>query len=98
MGMQPPPVPTTVPLHKKTGKKPWPKCVTGSSKQISTVYPSASTGSVSIRPIVVLKFVSNPTLPVQCGYQEAHKLYDDMRQAFTQIAMSVHGGEVVVIK
>lgn len=100
--MQPPPAPNSVPLHKPT-KKPWPKRGTassgasGSSKQISNVYLNQS-GSVSIRPIVVPKFVSNPTLPVKPGYQEAHKLYDEMRQFFAQKAMSVHAGEVVVIK
>ena len=97
--MQPPPVPTSVPLHQTTGKKPWPKrgtaSVGGSSKQISNVVQS---GSVSMRPIVVPKFVSNPTLPVEPGYQEAHKLYDEMRQFFAQKAMSVHAGEVVIIK
>lgn len=102
MGMQPPPAPTSA-LHKTTGRKPWPKRGTGSSKQISTVSGyhnqiASGSGSVSIRPIVVPKFVSNPTLPVQPGYQEAHKLYDDMRQFFAQKAMSVHAGEVVVIK
>src|SRR5882762_4578507 len=54
--------------------------------------------SALIRPIVVPKFVSNPTLPVKPGYREAHKLYDDMRQFFAQKAMSVHASEVVVIK
>lgn len=37
-------------------------------------------------------------MPVQPGYQDAHDIYDEMRQFFAQQAMSVHGGEVVVIK
>lgn len=103
MGMHPPPLPNTNPLLRTTGKKPWPKRGTAStsSKQAksssSTVYHNQS-GSVSIRPIVVPKFVSDPTLPVQPGYQEAHRMYDEMRQFFAMKAMSVHGGEVVVIK
>ena len=101
--MQPPPVPTAVGLHKGTGRKEWPKRGTGSSKQISTARhnqsgSSSSHGLVTIRPIVVPKFVSDLTIPVQPGYQEAHRLYDELRQFFAQKAMSVHGGEVVVIK
>jgi hypothetical protein len=96
--MQPPPAPTsTTSLHKNRGKLAWPNRGTGSSKKISTIYHNQS-GSVLIRPIVVPKFVSDPKLPVQPGYQEAHKLYDEMRQFFAQKAMSVHAGEVVVIK
>ena len=99
MGMPPPPVPTLTALLKTAGKKPWPQrgAGAGSSKQISTTCHNQS-GSVSIRPIVVPKFVSDPTLPVKPGYQEAHKKYDEMRQFFAQKATSVHGGEVVVIK
>jgi murein L,D-transpeptidase YcbB/YkuD len=37
-------------------------------------------------------------MPVQPGYQEAHEIYNEMRQFFAQKAMSVHNGEVVVIK
>jgi hypothetical protein len=99
--MQPPLVPASsasTSLLKNGGTLAWPK--RGSSKQISTSYQNQS-GSVSklaIRPIVVPKFVSEPGLSVQPGYQEAHKLYDEMRQFFAQKAMSVHGGEVVVVK
>lgn len=50
------------------------------------------------RPIVVPKFVSNRDIQAQYGYQEAHKLYDDMRLFFAQKASSTHQGEVVVIK
>jgi hypothetical protein len=32
------------------------------------------------------------------GYQEAHKLYDEMRQFFAQKASTVHNNEVVMIK
>jgi hypothetical protein len=48
------------------------------------------------RPLVVPKFVANPK-PLN-GYQEAHKLYDEMRYFFAQKASSVHNNEVVVIK
>jgi len=51
-----------------------------------------------MRPMIVPKFVSDPSVPVKPGYQEAHKIYDEMRQFFAQKAMSVHQGEVVVIK
>ena len=74
----------------------WPKRNSG-SKQTSG-HPSFYGQGVSIRPIVVPKFVSEPNMPVQPGYQEAHKIYDEMRQFFAQRAMSAHGGEVVVIK
>jgi len=100
--MQPPPAPTSATaLHKSGGKLAWPNHSIGGSRKISTVLHNqgaSSSGSVSIRPIVVPKFVSDPKLPVQPGYQEAHKLYDEMRQFFAQKAMSVHAGEVVVIK
>ena len=49
-------------------------------------------------PIVVPKFVANPSMPVQPGYQKAHGMYDEMRQFFAQKANSVHNGEVVIIK
>ena len=99
MGMRPPPPPNSNPLLKTTGKKPWPKHGTGSGSSKQTQRASSNqSGSVAIRPIVVPKFVSDPTLPVQPGYQEAHRLYDEMRQFFALKAMSVHGGEVVVIK
>ena len=47
---------------------------------------------------MVPKFVSNPDIQTAYGYQEAHKLYDDMRQFFAQKASSTHQSEVVVIK
>ena len=53
---------------------------------------------VSIHPIVVPKIVAEPSMPVQPGYQEVHKIYDEMGQFFTQKAMSVHGSEIVVVK
>ena len=37
-------------------------------------------------------------MPVHPGYQEAHGIYDEMRQFFAQKAKSVHNGEVVIIK
>ena len=51
-----------------------------------------------IHPIIVPKIVSELSMPVQPGYQEAYKMYDEMQQFFAQKAMSVHGGEVIVIK
>lgn len=50
-------------------------------------------------PIIVPKFISElESQSVLPGYQEAHQVYDEMRQFFAKKAMSVHGGEVVVIK
>lgn len=71
----------------------WPK--RGSSSNRHTNHHAQG---VLIRPIVVPKFVSDSSMPVQPGYQDAHHIYDEMRQFFAQKAMSVHGGEVVVIK
>jgi hypothetical protein len=91
----PPPAPTSF-----KNKGPWPKRGSSSiGKQISVHTNYHGQGvSVSMRPIVVPKFLSDPSLPVQPGYQEAHELYDEMRQFFAQKAMSVHAGEVVVVK
>ena len=73
----------------------WPK-VSG-SKHTST-HPNFLGQNVSMCPMIVPKFVSDPGVPVKPGYQEAHKIYDEMQQFFTQKAMSVHQGKVVVIK
>ena len=54
-------------------------------------------GQGAFRPLVLPKFVINPT-SVNNGYQEAHKLYDEMRHFFAQKASAVHNNEVVVIK
>lgn len=48
--------------------------------------------------MVVPKIVSDPNTPIEPGYQEAHKIYNEMRQFFAKKAMMVHGGEVVIIK
>src|SRR5271168_5326906 len=99
MGMWPPPPPYSNTLLKTTGKKPWPKHGTGSGSSKQTQRASGNqSGSIAIRLIVVPKFVSDLTLPVQPSYQEAHRMYDKMRQFFALKAMSVHGGEVIVIK
>lgn len=74
----------------------WPK--RGSSSKQNDGRSSHHGRGVSTRPIIVPKFVADPSFPIKPGYQEAHKLYDDMRQFFAQKAMSVHGGEVVVVK
>jgi hypothetical protein len=42
--------------------------------------------------------VSNHEIRADYGYQEAHKLYDEMCQFFAQKASSMHENEVVVIK
>ena len=42
--------------------------------------------------------MTDPKLPLNIGYQEAHKLYDKMRYFFAQKASAVHNNEVVVIK
>ena len=93
MGKQPSLMPP--PARKSViSRDKWPKAP-GSSTRPNFHGPSQG---VSIRPIIVPKFVSDPSMPVQPGYQEAHKIYDEMRQFFAQKAMSVHNGEVVVIK
>ena len=48
--------------------------------------------------MVIPKFVLDPSILVQPGYQEAHKIYDEIWQFFAQKEMSVHNDEVVVIK
>ena len=50
------------------------------------------------RPVIVVpKFVANPG-EVVSGYQEVHQIYNEMRQFFAKKAMSVHNGEVIVVK
>jgi hypothetical protein len=51
-----------------------------------------------LRPIVLPKFVSNPKTVEVTGYQEAHHLYDEMRQFFARKATAEHQSEVVIIK
>ena len=50
------------------------------------------------RPIVLPKFVANREIPASYGYQEVHKLYDDMRQFFARKALSTHQQDIVSIK
>jgi len=52
----------------------------------------------SLRPIVLPKFVSNPEIVEETGYQKAHLLYDEMRQFFARKATVEHQNEVVIIK
>jgi hypothetical protein len=95
--MMPPPLaaPNSTPLINRDTQA-WPKRGYG-PKQTSSGH-SGYHGQGGSHPIVVPNFVSDPSIPVQHGYQEAHKLYDDMRIFFAQKAMSVHAGEVVVVK
>ena len=44
------------------------------------------------------KFVSDPSIPLLPSYQNAHKIYNEMEQFVAQKAISVHNGEVAVIK
>ena len=37
-------------------------------------------------------------MPFRAGYQDAHTRYNEMRMFFAQKTMTVHNGEVVVIK
>lgn len=73
--------------------------VCSSSKQISG-HSSHYGQNVLIHPIIVLKLVSDPSLPIKLGYQEleVYKLYDEIQQCFAQKVMSVHGCEVIVVK
>ena len=53
---------------------------------------------VPIHPILVPEIVSEPSMSVQPGYQEAHKIDDEMQLFLAQKSMSAHGGEVVIVK
>ena len=75
---------------------PWPKR-TGLGLQ-SENHVNQNLFRGGFRPIVLPKFVSNREIRADYGYQEAHKLYDEMRQFFARKASSTHGNEVVVIK
>ena len=75
----------------------WPHGVSGSGAKNSTHYDAKGRGLIT-RPVVVPKFVANPTQEGVSGYQEVHQIYNEMRQFFARKAMSVHNGEVVVIK
>jgi hypothetical protein len=98
--MPPPPAPSTSSKFLKQkliiNRDTWPKCTSG--LKIST-HPGAYGQTMLAHSIVVPKFIaeldSRSVLP---GYQEAHQVYDEMRQFFAKKAMSVHSGEVVVIK
>lgn len=74
---------------------PWPKCNDGSQSE-NHVNQIMHQGG--FWPIVVLKFVSNREIQPDYGYQEAHKMYDEMCQSFARMALSTHQNEVVVIK
>src|SRR6266508_4451563 len=78
---------------------PWPKRLT---TRPTEVHPTSSqlqrTSGGGLRPIVLPKFVSNPKILEETGYQKAHLLYDEMRQFFAQKAMVEHQSEVVIIK
>ena len=64
----------------------------GSSSKHTSACP------VLIHSMIILKFVSDSSVPLQPGYQEAHNVYNKMQHFFMQKAMSVHNGKVVVIK
>ena len=74
---------------------PWPKRHTA---EISPTSQLQETSGGSLRPIVLPKFVSNPEMLGETGYQKAHQLYDEMRQFFARKAMAEHQNEVVIIK
>ena len=95
--MPPPSSPTSNSVKKAIiSRDTWPKGASGSKNRARP--SSAFDGRAMItRPTVGPKFVSNPD-SVLPGYQEVHLIYDEMRQFFAKKAMSVHNGEVVVIK
>jgi hypothetical protein len=81
------------------GGLPWPRSSSTSKHAFASNVPAAQDmGQGIFRPLVLPKFVTNPKLPLKNGYQDAHKLYDEMRYFFAQKASSVHNNEVVVIK
>ena len=88
-----------------------PSAATAKSQSQSLPWPNRTSGPQSVnvnqnlgfrggfRPIVLPKFVSNRhEIRANYGYQEAHIIYDDMRQFFARKASSAHGNEVVVLK
>ena len=77
--------------------KPWPKRSTPrQASQLPPNLPGMNVGS--LRPIVLPKFVSNPKIVEETGYQKAHLLYDEMQQFFARKATVEHQNEVVIIK
>ena len=93
--MPPPPVPNLQTHSSVISSANWPRR-SSSSKLTSGRRPSYD--NLNSSPVVVPKFVSDPNTPIKPGYQEAHKIYDEMRQFFAKKAMTVHGGKVVIIK
>lgn len=78
---------------------PWPRSSSSSTHTSqSKVQEQRDLGRGTFRPLVLPKFVTNPKLPLNNGYQEAHQLYDEMRHFFAQKALAAHNNEVVVIK
>ena len=75
---------------------PWPKHTQAGGSQSGNQNQNLFRGG--FRPIVLPKIVSNREIQADYGYQEAHKIYDDMRQFFARKASSTHGNEVVVLK
>lgn len=75
----------------------WPRSGSASRRTSVSVPDPRNMGQGAPRPLVLPKFVTEPK-SLYNGYQEAHKLYDEMRYFFAQKASAAHNGEVVVIK
>ena len=85
-------------MHSPIGKNHAVRMSQFDSSMPPPIHPGPSyVRGVVTRPFVVPKFVSElQMVKTGSGYQDAHAIYDDMRQFFAQRAMS--NGEVVVIK
>lgn len=76
----------------------WPTRPSGSASKPTKM--NNSTISKSRQTVVVPDFVSKPQdyLPSKYGYQEVHKIYDEMRGFFAKRATSTYQNEVATIK
>jgi hypothetical protein len=85
--------------HMSMAHHPWPKrSSVANQRQESHINRTQETSGGSLRPIILPKFVLSPESVRETGYQEAHKLYDEMRRFFARKASAEHQNEVVVIK
>ena len=90
-----PSVGTVGATHQTSLRTPWPKRLTTHTTETFQLQETSGGG---LRPIVLPKFVSNPEIVDETGYQKAHQLYDEMQQFFTRKAMVEHQNDVVKIK
>jgi hypothetical protein len=93
---------TSTPVGRVTGNTLWPTHPSGSaSKPTNRSKPGGrQTVTIPQAVVVVPDFVSKPQdyLPSKYGYQEVHKIYDEMRAFFAKRATSTYQNEVATIK